>query len=133
MAIPRHCPALEARRTEPSEVTYAALDEWLDLEVFLPERPIPQMLRQTSEEEIGRLNDVPVGRDDKVLFGHSMRPSCAGLARAGEPKRSTPIGLDGPALRFVARLDQPVGTKHRREAAQQNKGEGAVAKRRTQR
>src|SRR5207245_3474852 len=109
MAIPRHRPALEARRTEPSEVGYAALDEWLDLEVFLPERPIPQMLRQTSEEQIGRLHDVPVGRDDKVLFGHSMRPSCAGLARAGGRAQEVYPNRSGRTCATFRREIRPTG------------------------
>ena len=51
----------------------AALDERLDLEVFFPDRPIAQVLREPGHEQVGRLEQVPVGRDDEV----------AGFAKSG--------------------------------------------------
>ena len=47
-----------------------ALDERLDLEVVFPDRPVPQVLGQAGDEEVGGLEDVTVGGDDKLLLCH---------------------------------------------------------------
>ena len=44
-----------------------SLDERVDFEVLLPEPAVPQVLRQPGPEQVGRLDDVPVGGDNKVI------------------------------------------------------------------
>ena len=69
----------------------AALDEGLDLEVLLPDRPVPQVLGQAGAEQVGRLEEVPVGRDNKVLLRQLRLPAetwfaaCANLSREAKP------------------------------------------------
>ena len=60
----------------------AALDERLDLEVLLPHRAVPQVLREAGAEQVGGLEEVPVGRDDEVLLRHAMRPAAKRLNRS---------------------------------------------------
>jgi hypothetical protein len=74
---------------EAPEDAGAALDERLDLEVLLPDGAVPQVLRESGLEDVRRLEEVPVGRDDEVL----VRP-CGALR----------------ARQFANRLNQPVGT-----------------------
>ena len=81
LAIPRDRPALVSRRVQFPEDARAALDERLDLEVFFPDRAVAQVLREASAEQVGGLEEVPVGRDDEILLA-----TC------------------------LATLDQPVGT-----------------------
>src|SRR6185369_14293073 len=60
----------------------AALDEGLDLEVLFPHRAVAQVLRQTGLEEVGRLEDVAVGRDHETLsFRHATTPCVCLLAQ----------------------------------------------------
>src|SRR5262249_6589037 len=90
LAVAGNRPALEARRVQAPEDPRAAFVEGLDLEVLLPHPAIAQVLRQARDEQIGRLQDVPVGRDDEILLRHgdvsSARPkTCAGAARYRSP------------------------------------------------
>jgi len=55
---------------ELAEDPGAALDQRLDLEVLLPHRAVPQVLREAGLEEVDRLEDVPVRGHDEGLFGH---------------------------------------------------------------
>ena len=72
LAIPRDRPAFVARRVQLAEDRGAALDERLDLEVFLPHRAIAQVLRQAGAEQVGGLEEVPVRGDDEVLVDHGV-------------------------------------------------------------
>ena len=76
VAVARHGPTLETRRAHACEVAHAALHERFDLEVLLPEAALTQMLREAGAEQVGGLDDVAVGRDDKVpvqqlVVGHA--------------------------------------------------------------
>ena len=55
------------------KIARAALDERLDLEVFFPDRAVAQVLREASAEQVGGLEEVPVGRDDEILLRHASR------------------------------------------------------------
>ena len=66
LAVAGDRPALEPGRVQAPEDPGAALDERLDLEVLLPDAAVPQVLREAGDEEVGGLEDVPVGGDDKV-------------------------------------------------------------------
>jgi hypothetical protein len=70
LPVARDGPALEAGRVQAAELGGAALHERLDLEVVLPDAAVAQMLREPGDEEVGRLQDVPVGGDDKLLRCH---------------------------------------------------------------
>src|SRR3984957_1260164 len=70
LGVARDRPPLEPRRVQPPEDPRPSLDEWLDLEVVLPDRPIPQVGRQPGDEEIGWLEDVAVGRNDEFFLRH---------------------------------------------------------------
>ena len=98
-------PPLEAGRVQPPEDPGPALDERLDLEVVLPDRPVPQVLGQAGDEEVGGLEDVPVGGDDKLLLCHGCDLPALGR------KISIPDDRPGAhAVPCARSLDQPVGT-----------------------
>ena len=106
LAVAGDRPALEPGRVQPPEDPGPALDQRLDLEVLLPHAPVPQVLRQAGHEQIGGLQDVPVGGDDKLLLLSWLCPSCAGTHDLAE---------DRARVRHAARscpriVDQPVGT-----------------------
>ena len=50
------------------KIAGAALDERLDLEVLFPDRAVAQVLREAGAEQVGGLEEVPVGGDDEVLL-----------------------------------------------------------------
>ena len=79
LAIPGDRPALVPRRVQLPEDAGAAFDERLDLEVFFPDRAVPQVLRQARAEQVGGLEEVPVRGDDKVLRSPSASCECAFL------------------------------------------------------
>jgi hypothetical protein len=70
LAVARDGPALVPGRVQLPEDPGAALDERLDLEVFLPDRAVAQVLREARAKEVGGLEEVPVRRDDEILLGH---------------------------------------------------------------
>jgi hypothetical protein len=70
LAVAGDRPALESGCVQPAELAGATLHERLYLEVVLPDTPVAQVLRQAGDEEVGGLQDVPVGRDDKLLRCH---------------------------------------------------------------
>ena len=70
LAVPGDRPPLEPGRVQSPEDPGPTLDERLDLEVVLPDRPVPQVLGQTGDEEVGGLEDVPVGGNDELLLCH---------------------------------------------------------------
>ena len=74
LAVPRDGPPLEAGRVQPTEDPGPALDERLDLEVVLPDAAVAQVRGQAGDEQVGGLEDVPVGGDDKGLVGHVNCP-----------------------------------------------------------
>jgi hypothetical protein len=55
---------------QPPEDPGAPLDERLDLEVLFPDCSIPEVLRQAGEEQIRRLEEVTVGRNNEFLRRH---------------------------------------------------------------
>ena len=73
LAVPGDRPTLESGRVESPEDPGAALDQGLDLEVVLPDRPVPQVLGQAGDEEVGGLEDVPVSRNDELFLSHGRR------------------------------------------------------------
>ena len=70
LAVPGDRPALEPGRVQSPEYPGSALDERLNLEVVLPHSPVPQVLGQAGDEEIGGLQDVPVGGNDELRLCH---------------------------------------------------------------
>ena len=82
LAVPGDRPALVARRVQLPEDPGAALDERLDLEVLLPHRAVAQVLREAGAEQVGGLEEVPVGGDDEVLHRHPSRAKPTGRYNA---------------------------------------------------
>ena len=72
LAVAGDRPPFETRSVQTPEEPRPAFDEWLDLEVLLPDPAIPQMLGQAGPEEVGGLEDVPVGGNDKGLVLHVL-------------------------------------------------------------
>ena len=70
LAVAGDRPPLEPGRVQAPEDPGPALDQRLDLEVVLPDPPVPQVLGQAGGEEVGGLEDVPVGGDDELLRCH---------------------------------------------------------------
>ena len=91
LSVPGDRPPLEPRRVQHPEDPGPALDERLDLEVLLPDPPVPQMLGQPGGEEVGRLEDVPVGGDDKLVVGHGCDLPAPGrkISMTGRAERGT--------------------------------------------
>ena len=86
LAVARDRPSLEARRVQTPEDARAALDERLDLEVLLPDRAVAQVLGKAGAEQVGRLEDVAVGRDDEaVAVGHARPPERGVSGRVSVP------------------------------------------------
>jgi hypothetical protein len=81
LAIAGDRPPLEPRAVQAPKDARAALDERLDLEVLFPDRAIAQVRREAGDEQVGRLQDVPVCRDDEVLLRHCVETSRAGRQR----------------------------------------------------
>ena len=106
LAVARDRPPLEAGRVQPPELAGPALDQRLDLEVVLPHPPVPQVLWQAGDEEVGGFEDVPVGGDDKLLLCHG-----GDLPTRGRDPRSRGGRTEPPSRGTLRRiLDQPVGT-----------------------
>ncbi len=79
LAVAGDRPALEAGRVQAPEDPRTAFDERFDLEVVLPHAAVAQVLGEAGDEEVGGLQDVPVGRDDKGLVRHVLPiPPCTG-------------------------------------------------------
>ena len=76
LAVARDRPALEAGRVQLAEDPGAALDEGLDLELLLPHGHVAQVRGQAGLEQVDRLEEVPVGRDDEVLLRHRCDLPC---------------------------------------------------------
>ena len=72
LAVPGDRPPLEARCVQAPEDPGPALDQGLDLEVVLPDAPVPQMLGQPGGEQVGGLEDVAVGGYDKLVVCHGV-------------------------------------------------------------
>jgi hypothetical protein len=53
LAVPGDRPALEPWRVQSPEDPGPVLDERLDLEVVLPDRPVAQVLGQAGDEQVG--------------------------------------------------------------------------------
>ena len=100
-------PPLEAGSVEPAEDPGPALDERLDLEVVFPDGAVAQVLGQAGREEVGGLEDVPVGGDDKLRLCHGCDLPARGR------KISIPDDRQGAhAVPCFSTLDQPVGTSN---------------------
>ena len=76
LAVPRDRPAFEPRGVQAPELPCPTFDQWLDLEVVLPDPSLPQVLGQAGDEEVGGLEDVPVGGHDKGLVLHVLSLPC---------------------------------------------------------
>jgi kynurenine formamidase len=68
LAIPGDGPAIEARGVQAPEDPGAPFDEWLDLEVFLPDASIPKVFRKAGAEQIRGLEEVSIGRNNKLFL-----------------------------------------------------------------
>ena len=75
LAVTRDGPALESRSVQAAKDPGPTFNERLDLEVLFPHGAIPQMLRKTGDEQVGRLEEMPVGGDDEWLPRHWLRTS----------------------------------------------------------
>ena len=101
-------PSLEPGRVQPPEDPGPALDQRLDLEVVLPDPSVPKVLGQSGGEEVGGLEDVPVGGHDKLVLCHSCDLPAPG------PERSM---TERARMRYPApwSVNQPVGTSNARD------------------
>ena len=84
LAVAGDRPPFEAGRVQSAEDPGPALDERLYLKIVLPHSPVPQMLGQPGDEQIGRLENVPIGRHDKLFLRHDRDL----LRRARHPFRT---------------------------------------------
>ena len=75
LAVAGDRPALEAGRVQPPEDPRPAFDEGFDLEVVLPHAAVAQVCGEAGDEQVGGLEDVTVGRDDKGLVRHVLSHS----------------------------------------------------------
>ena len=103
LAVAGDRPPLEPGRVQSPEDPGPALDQRLDLEVVLPDPPVPQVLGQAGGEEVGGLEDVPVGGDDELVLCHGCDLPAPGRKISMTGRARTRY----PAPRSV---DQPVGT-----------------------
>ena len=71
LPVPRDRPAVEARGVEAAEDLGAAL-HGLDLEVLFPHRAVAKLPRQPRLEQVRRLQDVTVGRDNEFPLTHAL-------------------------------------------------------------
>ena len=106
LAVAGDRPPFEAGRVQSPEDPGPALDERLYLEVVLPDAPVPQMLGQPGDEQIGRFENVPIGRNDKLFLRHDRDLPAWGRAT----HYRTQDGRGAPALPCSESVDQPVGT-----------------------
>ena len=72
LAVARDRPTFEPGGVQAPELPRPTFDQRLDLEVVLPDPTVPQVLGQAGDEEVGGLEDVPVGGDDKGLVRHVL-------------------------------------------------------------
>ena len=98
LAVPGDRPPFEAGRVQPPEDPGPALDERLYLEVVLPHGPVPQMRGQPGDEQIGRLENVPIGGNDKLFLRHDRDLPAWG--------RATPLSNARRARRARATLQR---------------------------
>ena len=113
LAVARDRPSLEARRVQTPEHTRAVLDEGLDLEVLFPDRAVAQVLGKAGAEQVGRLEDVAVGRDDEaVAVGHARPPERCVSGRVSVPPDRQPTGRYRRGGRRGEAVDPAPGRLH---------------------